>query len=87
MQAMSDCHLPRVRAKLEASFHQTPGREQFVPAFTEMSGDSWTTHWVGHHGSADLFSISEANSLFVIPAEAEHVPAGSTLDVVLLSGW
>jgi molybdopterin molybdotransferase len=87
MQAMSDCHLPRVRAKLETSFHQTPGREQFVPAFTEMSDNCWKTRWVGHNGSADLFSISEANSLFIIPAEAEHVSSGSSLDVLLLSGW
>lgn len=87
MQAMTDCHLPRVQAKLHASFHQTPGREQFVPAFSETGDTGWTTRWVGHHGSADLFSISEANSLFVVPAEAEDVPAGSSLDVVLLSGW
>ena len=87
MQAMSDPHRPRVSAKLEASFDQTPGREQFVPAFSVFSAGAWSTRWVGHHGSADLFSISEANSLFVVGAEVSSVEAGESVDTVLLSEW
>jgi molybdopterin molybdotransferase len=87
MQAMSDCHRPRIRANLKASFTQTPGREQFVPAFSEFVDGTWTTHWVGHHGSADLFSISDANSLFVVPPEVETLESGSDVDVVMLSEW
>jgi len=87
MQAMPDCHRPRVRAKLRASFTQNPGREQFVPAFSEYANGAWTTRWVGHHGSADLFSISAANSLFVVDADCTTVDAGSDVDVVLLSEW
>jgi molybdopterin molybdotransferase len=87
MQAMSDCHRPRVSARLEASFSQAPGREQYVPAFTAFSDGAWSTRWVGHHGSADLFSISEANSLFVVDATASGVEAGEDVDVVLMDEW
>jgi molybdopterin molybdotransferase len=87
MQAMSDCHRPRVRARLQTSFTQTPGREQFVPAFSEFKDGAWTTRWVGHHGSADLFSISQANSLFVVDADRTTVEADTDVDVVLLSEW
>ena len=87
MQAVVDCHRPRVTATLEASFSQTPGREQFVPAFTEFVDGSWTTRWVGHHGSADLFSIADANSLFVVGTDQAEVAAGAQVDVVLLTEW
>ncbi|MEE2753329.1 MAG: gephyrin-like molybdotransferase Glp [Candidatus Latescibacterota bacterium] len=87
MQAMSDCHRPRISAKLKSSFSQTPGREQFVPAFSEFVDGTWTTLWVGHHGSADLFSISNANSLFVVPPEVETLESGSDVDIVMLSEW
>lgn len=87
MQSMTDCHRPRVRAKLQSTFHQTPGREQFVPAFSEFVDGTWTTRWVGHHGSADLFSISEANSLFVVPAHVETLNSDSEVDVLLFLEW
>ena len=77
----------RIKAKIRASFSQTTGREQFVPAYTTQEGGAWTTRWVGHHGSADLFSISEANSLFVVDAERDTVEAGEEVDVVQLFEW
>ena len=80
-------HRPRVKARLLASFHQTPGREQFVPAFSEIHGGEWTTRWIGHHGSADLFSINEANSLFVVAADRASLDEGAEVDVVLLTEW
>lgn len=87
MQVMTDCHRPRVSARLEAPFTQTPGREQFVPALSTFEDGAWSTRWVGHHGSADMFSLAEANSLFVVGADVETVPAGETVDLVLLSEW
>ncbi|MCZ6635765.1 MAG: molybdopterin molybdotransferase MoeA [bacterium] len=87
MQQMSPLHHPTVKATLEADFRQTPGRKQFVPCKSEKQGASWKTHWVGHHGSADLFSLARANGLFVVDAEVEFVEAGSEVDVILLEGW
>lgn len=87
MQAVTDPHRPRVRARLDADFRQSPGREQYVPAASRFEQGVWRTRWVGHHGSADLFSMWEANSLFVVDAEATGVEAGDEVDVVLLTDW
>lgn len=87
MQGIADGHRPRVRATLTSTFTQTPGREQYVPAASSYGDDGWSTTWVGHHGSADLFAIAEANSLFVVDAETTTVEAGREVDLVLLTEW
>ena len=88
MQGMADLHLPTVRTVLSADFRQTPGRKQFVPAHSVPGKNGlWESTWVGHHGSADLFSMARANSLFVVNAEDAHVPAGTELDLILLNSW
>ncbi len=88
MQCMTDPHLPTVRTVLSADFRQTPGRKQFVPAHSVPGKNGvWESTWVGHHGSADLFSMARANSLFVVNAEDAHVPAGTELDLILFNSW
>jgi len=87
MQRMTDLHRPMVKGRLEEGFHQRPGRKQFVPAWSERQAGLWKTRWVGHHGSADLFSFSQANSLFVVEAEAETLKAGTEVDLILLTEW
>ena len=87
MQAVADVHRPRVRARIDAAFRQSPGREQYVPAASRFEDGVWRTRWVGHHGSADLFSMWEANSLFVVDAEATGVEAGDEVEVVILTEW
>ena len=87
MQRMTDHHRPMVKGRLEGGFHQRPGRKQFVPAWSERQAGIWQTRWVGHHGSADLFSFSQANSLFVVEAEVEALEAASEVDLILLTEW
>ena len=87
MQRMEDMHRPWIRATLQETFRQTPGRKQFVPARSEQRDGGWQTRWVGHHGSADLFSMARANSLFVVDAEAQSVAGGMDVDVILLTEW
>ena len=88
MQGMVDVHLRTVRTALKADFRQTPGRKQFVPAHSvQGKNGAWESTWVGHHGSADLFSMARANSLFVVDAELAQVNAGLELDLILLEGW
>ncbi|MDP6775926.1 MAG: molybdopterin molybdotransferase MoeA [Candidatus Latescibacteria bacterium] len=87
MQKMGDLHRPAAKGSLVETFRQRPGRKQFVPAWSEAQDGRWQTRWVGHHGSADLFALANANSLFVIEAEAEVVEAGSEVDIILLTEW
>ena len=87
MQKMGDLHRPVAKGSLRDGFRQRPGRKQFVPAFSETQGGCWQTRWVGHHGSADLFALAHANSLFVVEAETEALDAGSEVDIILLTEW
>ncbi len=87
MQCMSEVHRPMARGKLAQGFRQSPGRKQFVPARSDEVNGCWESRWVGHHGSADLFSLSRANSLFVVEAEVEALDAGAEVDIVLLEEW
>ncbi len=87
MQQIAEVHRPMVRGKLAQSFRQAPGRKQFVPARSNEVNGCWESLWVGHHGSADLFSLSRANSLFVVEAEVEALDAGAEVDIVLLEEW
>lgn len=88
MQGMMAVHLPIVRTALTADFRQTPGRKQFVPAHSvQGKNGAWESTWVGHSGSADLFSMARANSLFAVDAELAQVKAGAELDLILLEGW
>lgn len=88
MQGMSVLHRAQAKTILKADFHQSPGRKQFVPAHS-IPGEQglWTSDWVGHHGSADLFALARANSLFVVDADVEYVPAGTALDLIILEDW
>ncbi|MGA1195122.1 MAG: gephyrin-like molybdotransferase Glp, partial [Candidatus Latescibacterota bacterium] len=78
MQSMTVVHHRQAKTVLKADFKQSPGRKQFVPAQSVLGEQGlWTSDWVGHHGSADLFALARANSLFVVDAEVDHVPAGT----------
>jgi len=81
MQRMAPLHLPRVHGRLKQAFGQRPGRKQFVPAWTRREAGGYVAEWVGHHGSADLFSFSRANSLFVIEADVDLQPEGSEVEI------
>ncbi len=88
MQSMPVLHHRQAKTVLKADFKQSPGRKQFVPAKSVLGEQGlWTSDWVGHHGSADLFALARANSLFVVDAEVDHVPAGTALDLILLEDW
>jgi len=88
MQHRDICHHPQAKTILKADFKQSPGRKQFVPAYSTRGEQGlWTSDWVGHHGSADLFALARANSLFVVDADVDFVPAGTALDLVLLEDW
>lgn len=88
MQGITPLHRTCVRTVLNGDFRQTPGRKQFVPAHSvEGENGRWKSEWVGHHGSADLFSMSRANSLFVVEAEVAEAKAGTELDLILLEDW
>jgi molybdopterin molybdotransferase len=87
MQGFSELYHQKVKGFLRDDFEQVPGRKQYVPARTVQEKGQWHTSWVGHHGSADLFSLAGANSLFVVESETQRLDAGSEVEIVLIAGW
>ena len=87
MQGIRTLHHRTVVGNLEDRFEQVPGRKQFVPACSVEEDGLWRSKWVGHHGSADLFSLASANSLFVVDSEVESLEPGSDVEIILLAGW
>lgn len=87
MQKMIGIHRPVVQGYLVESFRQTPGRKNFVPAKCELIDGRWQAHWVGHHGSADLFSLWQANGLFVVEPGTDFLKVGAEVELILLTEW
>ncbi|MEM9069036.1 MAG: gephyrin-like molybdotransferase Glp [Myxococcota bacterium] len=72
---------PKVhRLVLDGDLQHRPGR-------TELVRGRWTERGVaphGHRGSGSLASIAEAEVLIVLPAEIEHLSAGTEVSVLVL---
>lgn len=75
-------HRPRVQATLVADVVSPPGRRQFLRGFFADG----KVGQVGGPGSHLIAHLALANCLVVIPAETEHLPAGTTVEVWLLEG-
>jgi len=85
--------LPMVQAILAADLHEKPGMTHFLPAKIEWpptpEGTERRAIPPGHvralqwQSSGDIAAMSHANCLLVVPAETEHVPAGTPVSILL----
>jgi molybdopterin molybdotransferase len=73
---------PTTPARCTHGFSSAPGREQYVRAQVDAAGTQVAP--VGGHGSHLMGDLSEANALIVVPADTTAVPAGSTVQVLVL---
>ena len=76
---------PVVQAKLTHDFKKKPGRHQFVGALvTKVNGEyEWAVN--GRQGSGMLRSITGANGIAVIPADATELSAGDRVEVQMIN--
>lgn len=81
----SDLARPRVRAVLAAPVAHSPGRREFVRAITKASESGYVTRPTGAQGSHILRSMTSANSLIIVPEDADDRAAGSAVEVMLLT--
>jgi molybdopterin molybdotransferase len=85
--------LPLVHAILAADLNEKPGMTHFLPAKIEWPstpegaerrtippGQVRALHW---QSSGDIAVMAQANCLLVVPAETEHVPAGTPVSILL----
>jgi len=76
---------PAMRATLVEGYAKKPGKAHYLRARLELTAEGWRAHLTRERqGSHVLTSMLGADALAVIPAEAEEVPAGGTVEVELL---
>ncbi|MEW5979455.1 MAG: gephyrin-like molybdotransferase Glp [Acidobacteriota bacterium] len=75
--------LPLVPARLEAEVHEKSGRTAFLPAQAVASSSSIHIRPVEWRGSADIFGLSGANALLLVPEEVSWLPAGASVQALL----
>ncbi len=85
MAGRTDLERPRVQATLTHPVAHIPGRREYVRAVTRSEqGRFVTTPTDAMQGSGMLSSLTSANSLLIVPTEAERLPALAEVEVMLL---
>jgi len=72
------------RARLEHAV-TSDGRESYLRVHAKSGADGLTAALVAHQGSGNLISIVRANALLIIPSGVKSLPAGSEVNIWLLS--
>jgi molybdopterin molybdotransferase len=84
LMGLPDVHRPTVRARCTAGVTRSPaGRRQYLRGRYDAAAG--TVAPVGGAGSHLVGALAHADALIVVPEEATAVPAGGTVDVVLLT--
>lgn len=73
-----------VRGIVTDAVHHLPGRREYVRANTLLREGRFEARPTGAQGSGILSSLIGANSLIVIPSEAEDLGAGEPVTILLL---
>lgn len=73
-----------VRGILKTPVRQHPGRAGYYQARARWSGGVYEVEVLPTTGSADFVSCARGNALAIVPSETAVLPAGSTIDVLLL---
>ena len=63
---------------------QHPGRAGYYQARARWSGGGYEVEVLPTTGSADFVSCARGNALAIVPSETTALPAGSTIDLLLL---
>lgn len=76
--------LPRVQARLAEAITRKDGRRHYLRVRLEQSEQGLTAHLTGDQGSGILTSMVAADGLAIIPETCDHLPARSSVQVILL---
>lgn len=80
MMGLHTASRPRQRLRLLGRYDRASDRVQVVPA--RVSGDG--VEPVPWHGSADIFALTRADALMIVPANAGVLEPGAVVDVLIL---
>jgi molybdopterin molybdotransferase len=70
-------------ARLTADVKTKPGLTRFLPAACTFAGPTPEVALVSWQGSGDLAAMARANCFLVVPEDADHLRAGSTVRILL----
>ncbi|MCX8024396.1 MAG: molybdopterin molybdotransferase MoeA, partial [Thermanaerothrix sp.] len=70
---------PRLKAILEHPV-ESDGRESYLRAVISYKNGQRLARLAGHQGSGNLFGLSQANALLIIPAGVKSLPTGYEVD-------
>ena len=73
-----------VQARLKEAIERKDNRRHYLRVRLEETGAGYEATLTGDQGSGILNSLVQADGLAIIPEEADHLPAGSSVEVRLL---
>jgi len=73
-----------VTARLASPLTRRGGRQAYLPAVLRQDAGGLVAELVASMGSADLVALSRADALVILPADAHEVPAGISVQALLL---
>jgi len=84
MQGFTDWSRPTVQARLVQSIARKDGRRHYLRVRLRETDAGYEASLTGDQGSGILQSLVRADGLAIIPEEADSLPAGAEVEVVLL---
>jgi len=72
-----------VRAHLAHKI-ESDGRESYLRATVTFQDGEWVASLTGHQGSGNLFALTQANALLIVPSGVKSLPVRETLDAWIL---
>jgi len=84
MQGFTDWSRPMAVARLAQPIRRKDGRRHYLRVRLHETAAGFEATLTGDQGSGILTSMVQANGLAVIPAQADHLPAGADVEVILL---
>jgi molybdopterin molybdotransferase len=64
---------------------ESDGRESYLRAVLENHAGKWLVRLSGHQGSGNLFALTRANALLILPSGVKSLPAGALVNVLPFS--
>jgi molybdopterin molybdotransferase len=86
MQGFTDWSRPTVRARLAQPIRRKDGRRHYLRVRLRQTDVGCEATLTGDQGSGILSSMVQADGLAIIPEEADHLHAGTEVEVILLEG-
>jgi molybdopterin molybdotransferase len=84
MLGVEPLHRPTVRAVCQAAFASPDGKRQYGRGWLDVEDGRYVVRPVGGAGSHLVGDLAHANALIVVPEAVTEVPAGGTVEVMVL---